>query len=304
LEVEVVVNETCSVLSRERREPIAGTAVSQTVVWIVLEHNGPWGAKALVESDLPPAVKERLLGWEASIEGARIQLVRRNGAADGTIRLWLGHSGLGRERLVHWVLEAVEHVLELDLPALAAALARGEAVEGARVCDRPLVLVCTNGRRDRCCAKLGVAVARALSEQGLDVWQTTHLGGHRFAPTLLQLPAGLCYGRVELDEIPGLAAAISSGRIFRLDRLRGRTALTEAEQAAESEWRARTGAEGIDDLVAAEHVERNGEVLVTLRDHHGIERSFTLQRRKTGVSAPPSCGKPEVDVEAWTVLDR
>jgi hypothetical protein len=297
------VSEYCSVQSRELGEPLAGTAVAQTVVWIVLEHNGPWGAKALVESDLPPAVKERLLRWEQELAGVRIQLARRGGDAKGPIRLWLCHAGLASARLVEWTLPTAEGLLELDLPALAAALARGEAVAGAHEREQPLVLVCTNGRRDRCCAKFGVVVARALADQGLDVWQTTHLGGHRFAPTLLQLPAGLCYGRVQPDEAPTLAQAITAGQVFRLDRLRGRTALAEVEQAAEAAWRMRTGAMAVDDLVAAEHVVGEGTVVVTLRDRQGVEHPITLQRRKTGTTAPPSCDKPAVAVEGWFALE-
>lgn len=297
------MSEYCSVLSSELGEPIAGSAVAQTMVWIVLEHNRPWGAKAVLESELPAAVKDRLLRWERELEGARIQLARRGGDSQGPIRLWLGHTGLGGARLVEWSLPEVEALLDLDVPALAAALARGERIPGAVEREQPLVLVCTNGRRDRCCAKFGVAVARALADQGLDVWQTTHLGGHRFAPTLLQLPAGLCYGRVQPSEAPALAKAIQAGEVYRLDRLRGRVALAEVEQAAESAWRQRTGSMAVDALVAVEQHLRGDTVVVSLRDREGADHSVTLQCRKTGATAPPSCGKPAVTVEGWFVVE-
>ncbi len=71
------------------------------------------------------------------------------------------------------------------------------------VLDEPLItdgttdlLVCTHGRRDRCCGSLGTTLAQELLADrfqfGDDVrlWRTSHTGGHRFAPTALVLPQG------------------------------------------------------------------------------------------------------------------
>lgn len=310
-------------LSRELGEPLGGTAVAHTSVWIVLEHRGPWGAKAVQESDLPPAVKERLAGWEREIEGARVQLARRSGAIerqaqvtgsaakDGPLRLWLGVSDLGRAGLLEHTLAKADDLLPLDLPAWVAALRRGESVEGTHTPAAPLVLVCTNGRRDVCCSKLGTPVIRSLEMlahpathathelPGLDVWQTTHLGGHRFAATLLVLPEGLCYGRVEPHEAPVLAAAVQQQRIYRLDRVRGRTALAGPEQAAEVIWRERTSRLELDALTHIEHEVEGTQVRVTLRDRDGVSHEVRVEQRDLGVTAPPSCGKPPEAVRGW-----
>lgn len=296
------MSEHCSTLSRERGEPVAGSAVTDTSVWIVLEHRGPWGAKAVPESDLPAAVKDRLMGWQDSIEGARVQLVRRSGRAEGPLRFWLGVSDVAGSRLVVWTLASAEALLELDVPAAVDALRAGDALGGAQEVREPLLLVCTNGRRDVCCSRLGVPVARALGEQaGVEVWQTTHLGGHRFAATLLQLPEGLCYGRIEPEDAPGLAQAAIDGTVYRLDRLRGRTALHAAEQAAEAIWRGRTGRLEIGAFARIEHVERDGQVVVTLRDHEGESHEVRLEYRTLGPTAPPSCGKEPAPIGGWFV---
>jgi len=61
------------------------------------------------------------------------------------------------------------------------------------------VLVCTHGRRDRCCGSLGTALAQELladrSVLGTDVriWRTSHTGGHRFAATAVVLPQGTAW---------------------------------------------------------------------------------------------------------------
>ena len=56
----------------------------------------------------------------------------------------------------------------------------------------PLVLVCTNGRHDPCCATFGRPLARVLREgaQRDDVWECSHIGGDRFAANIVILPEG------------------------------------------------------------------------------------------------------------------
>ena len=60
--------------------------------------------------------------------------------------------------------------------------------------------MCTNGRRDRCCALLGRPLAAEIVAAGhSEVWEVTHLGGHRFSPTMLVLPHGYAYGRLTAE---------------------------------------------------------------------------------------------------------
>ena len=219
---------------------------------------------------------------------------------DGPLRLWIGVSDLGASRLCERTIGSPEELLQLDVPAQVRALRAGEVVAGAATPAQPLVLVCTNGRRDVCCAKLGAPVAQALAQQdGLEVWQTTHLGGHRFAATLLQLPEGLCYGRLEPHEAPALAEAIRGGRVYRLDRLRGRTALSEPAQAAEAIWRERSGRLELDALARVAETREGATTVVTLHDREGNTHELRLARRELGTTAPPSCGKEPAAVTSW-----
>jgi hypothetical protein len=58
------------------------------------------------------------------------------------------------------------------------------------------LLVCTHGRRDRCCGSLGTDLAMTLLASpdplgpGVRVSRTSHTGGHRFAPTAMLFPEG------------------------------------------------------------------------------------------------------------------
>lgn len=97
----------------------------------------------------------------------------------------------------------------------------------------PLALVCTNGKRDRCCALLGRPLAAALAASGVEgAWEVTHLGGHRFSPTLLVLPYGYAYGRVEAPAVKEILRGVQEARIV-LEGCRGSSAWERPAQAAE-----------------------------------------------------------------------
>jgi hypothetical protein len=139
-------------------------------------------------------------------------------------------------------------LLDLDLTSLASDTAPGL---GTIVSD-PLLLVCTNGRHDRCCSDLGRPLARALVADGGeagagDVWECSHIGGDRFAANLVCLPEGIYFGRVGADDGPRVAADYRRGRLS-LDHYRGRSCFPALVQAADIFVRAATGLTGIEDL--------------------------------------------------------
>jgi hypothetical protein len=280
-------------------EPIAGSAIASTPIFVALEHPGAWGARAIEDSDLSDAIKARLGAWEEHPVGVRVQLVRRE-APSGARTLLVACCELGRARTVAITLHDVDDLLAVDLDAIVTALRGGAEVPGAVEVDRPQLLVCTNGRRDRCCAKWGLAVYRALDATSIETWQTTHLGGHRFAATLLWLPHGICFGRLTPDEAAGLVAAIERGEIDPIDRLRGRICASAAEQAAEAEWRRRSGSRGVDDIVAIEHDAIAPDAWrVRLRDAAGTWHAIDVVHERTSELVSPSCGKPPAPVMRW-----
>ncbi|MGW0615042.1 sucrase ferredoxin [Streptomyces sp. NPDC002788] len=237
---------TCSSVSRDSDEPVPGTAaIART--WLLLEQPGPWGAKALTSSHLDPAVG-RALEAAAKDTGVRIVLIRRPGRhADrrmpATRRVFAAHTVPGNVWLRSATTSDPARLLELDF----AALGRGDhgsfdAVLGAEPHDdEPLALVCTNGKRDRCCALLGRPLAAELVASGVEgVWEVTHLGGHRFSPTALVLPYGYAYGRAEAHTLKEVLQGAREGRIV-VEGCRGGSAWERPGQAAELAVRTMTG---------------------------------------------------------------
>jgi (2Fe-2S) ferredoxin len=216
----------CSELSLALGEPLHATA-TYAPTWLLVEETLPWGRKAVTEAGFG-ALEAR-----AKEAGVRVGLVRPFRRRPAGPRRAFRVSCAAPEPFV-------ERLAELDLDA------PGERIDG------PLYLVCTNGRRDVCCGRAGRELARALApELGDRLWETSHIGGHRFAPNLVCLPEGLVYGRLDADAARRVVAAHQDGRIV-LEHFRGRSALEPAAQAADFFARRETGRLGIDDDPAAE----------------------------------------------------
>jgi hypothetical protein len=117
--------------------------------------------------------------------------------------------------------------------------------------EGPLYLVCTNGRHDPCCAQFGRPVLRAL---GADtVWESSHLGGERFAGNLVCFPHGIYFGRVDPSNAAALAGGYEQG-VIDLDHYRGRAGDDFVVQAAEFFLRREEGLLGVDDVVPVRRV--------------------------------------------------
>ncbi len=113
----------------------------------------------------------------------------------------------------------------------------------------PLFLVCTHGKHDRCCAKYGRPLYDAVREQVEEgwVWQSTHVGGDRFAGNLVALPDGVYYGRVAASEAWPLLECALQG-LIHLPHYRGRSCHSFPVQAAERAVRELRGLQGVDDV--------------------------------------------------------
>lgn len=244
--------------------PMAGSAATDRA-YLLVENAGPWGRKALAESRYPEAVREGL-ARRADEAGVRVQLVRRHGrtAVTGGIRVFLVYADPRAPWAETTVLDSPEDLLDLDLDGLAAGRSAGLEPH-----SDPLLLVCTNGRRDTCCAELGRPLVASLAAAHPEAtWETTHVGGHRFAGAMLVLPHGLSYGRVDAASGVEIADLAVRGRVAP-DHLRGRSAYPGPVQAAEVTLLGRLGLDGVADLELVS-AEPDGEVIrVTFRSDAG-----------------------------------
>ena len=286
----------CSDASRASDEPLAGTA-PHAEVWLLLEYHSRWGEKAFEQSALPPAVKAHLAAGAAALSPARIQLIRQPAAPTAPQRRFFVAVTRAAHCQVHeFHIDDYNDLLALDIQAVAA----GDAVSAPFTRQEPLFLICVNGKRDRCCARRGLPVYQAMARvwgaqagAGDAVWQTTHIGGHRFAGVGLCFPGGVCYGRLGAEDAKRVVHAAREGRIV-LDRFRGFTSYDGATQAADGLLRAQLGVDALDALrwLATEHT---GEDVWSARFAavDGVVHRVQVAKVRTGVPLHMSCADPE-----------
>jgi len=221
----------CADSARMRGEPLQASAVRYSR-FLLLEAPGGWGSSALDGTAIDSAVA-RWLAAEAAAADVNVLLIRRPGrqapsrpgAASRPAAWALADASPEAERVMWGSWSDPADLLDLDLTADIPATA-------AETGPQRLVLVCTNGKRDQCCAIRGrpVAVAAAAAT-GWDTWECSHLGGHRFAATIMLLPTGDMFGWLDPASAVDVLRRYDAGQIM-LSHYRGRAGQPALEQAA------------------------------------------------------------------------
>jgi hypothetical protein len=221
----------CAELTREAEHPVTGTATG-VAVWFLLEYHGQWRARAEDDNDLPPAVQSHLAEHLAAVPDSRMLFIKQQEMSEEGLRFFVVRTDEVRPRLYKFNLAAHEDLTALDLTAVAA----GDEAFGDQVYEEPLFLVCTNGKRDKCCAKFGMVTFKALldTQRPEAAWQSTHIGGHRYAPNMLFMPHSVNYGLFDPHEVQPAVDAYLRGEIYDLNRYRGRTYYAPPVQAADT----------------------------------------------------------------------
>ena len=211
--------DACSVLSEQAAISAFGTA-SEARFWVAVEQSGPWGRDAMTQSHLDAELGADLAA-ACQTAGGRLLLIRRPGLhADA-------HHRTSRRVLVATRLTGRPELLAGDVPEAADllrlpfdALANGDldavrtALPALVPSPEPALLVCTNARRDVCCAVRGRPVAlQAAAERPGQVWECSHTGGHRFAPTAVLLPHGQTWARLSTELAVSALDAAARGQL-------------------------------------------------------------------------------------------
>lgn len=133
--------------------------------------------------------------------------------------------------------------------SLLLHIADGGRLDGERD-ERVTIICCTDAKQDPCCARYGFATWKALRQAAdpdrFRILQSTHLGGCRFAASLLVLPQRARYGRLEPFEVEDFLGCVGAGVAY-LPAYRGNPLLDAPRQAAEHaalSWAAQNGVSG------------------------------------------------------------
>jgi hypothetical protein len=236
----------CAVFTRASGEDPIGTA-SPSSRFLFVEVPLPWPHKVWAAKRVPPGVVEAL--EQSKARG--LDLKPRAIAPDPE------YSRPGFTRVLHFRrLEGAfttffrdEFLVPRNQAApLLEALLSGPATDRQRFeqfradssSGRDL-LVCTHGAEDACCGTFGFPLYRSLrqhyaaqSDGHLRVWRVSHIGGHRFAPTMLDFPLGPCWAHLDAETLDMVVRR--QGPVERLRcHYRGLSGWDFFEQVAERE---------------------------------------------------------------------
>jgi hypothetical protein len=237
-------SQLCSIYSREIGEDPAGSAPSWQSC-LVLEFPKPWKDEVTDSAHFPAEVSDALAKAEAEGRTVRLQCVTPDPeyTTVGHTRVMLFY----RNPAPAAAFGKIDYVVPNDQAAdLATAIIENphalqkydqyrDETNGVRD-----ILVCTHGSRDTCCATFGIPIYQLLRQEygpaldgRLRVWRASHLGGHRLAPNIVDLPEGRNWVRPDISQLDALV--YRRGNVTDVSSLyRGLVRLdTPFEQAAE-----------------------------------------------------------------------
>jgi hypothetical protein len=210
----------CSEMSFQVGEDPIGSAIPcQT--YILVECPLPWTAQAFESKAVPQNLRELVQAVKRSGLSIRFLLINQGVNHDCChviVYHQPSHLFLQKYQRLEWTIDRIEQAA----PLICNYLSGRRVASESSTLKRDL-LICVHGSHDKCCAKYGLPFYRqALStiaqygDPSIRLWQTSHFGGHRFAPTLIDLPEGRYYGRLDQDMLRMMI--MRSGDLHRLSQ--------------------------------------------------------------------------------------
>jgi hypothetical protein len=200
----------------------------------------------LSDSNLSAELKNYLNQLIRRIPRSRLLFIKQERRRERDFNFFIIRARERNPFIVRFELDDYEKLRECYMDV--AACAAGEKSAGGEIINGPLYLVRTHGKRDKCCAKFGFPIYKSLrAERDGSVWQSSHVGGDRFAANLLCFPHALFYAHMTEKSAHEVVTRYEQQQIV-LEKFRGRACYSYPVQSAEFFIRKQSGITGIDDL--------------------------------------------------------
>ncbi|QEM82730.1 sucrase ferredoxin [Halomonas binhaiensis] len=277
----------CTELSLDQDDPLAGSAAHVEHNLLISWPRAKWARSLRIAGDMPEALSQRLDAIAGN--GRRINLIHRRGMPSHLHRIFLMPE--------RQAFDVPRESLEAFLDAWQAGKPLDSWYHGP--VDQDLMLCCTHGKKDKCCAKYGYSAYRALhqaaqeGELPFDVWECTHLGGCRLAASCILLSPVRKYGRITPEQARPLLEHEAQGQRY-LPCYRGDSRLNPVQQCAH--------------LAALEylsrHVTNDVQPHLSIHDDQGDEeqRQVTLHWHIPSSQGPAAQGKIRITCQALTIM--
>lgn len=276
-------------------EALPGTAKTGST-YVLFEWPGAWSRDVLdggtFGEELTAKLKAHMERYNATLLLIRHSTREARQITDHHVYLVFADQGV--TEVLH--VDGPEDVLDLDLS--------GVGKNGAKLRTTPLLLICTHGKRDTCCAVKGRPLVNEL-RRGDEVWETSHIKGHRFAPTMMLMPWAFSFGHMSREATSAMLDHAEDG-LFFVPGNRGRGTLTPPEQTAEIAVAAELSHQGIkvgiDQLQV--RIDANGNdptATVTVKNRDTGDEYEVKLRQKEIEGVVDSCGKAPKTGKGWVV---
>jgi hypothetical protein len=275
----------CSNISSQVEETLIGSA-TPFQSFVLIECPFPWSVNAFDSHWIPQSLRD--LVALVKMSGLPIRFLLINQA--GRVRRIKKQSTtvLVYERAANIFCQGYQrYEWQVNQPEEIAPLVQAYLVGQIppQVSNRPTrdLLVCVHGSHDQCCGKYGMPFYREaiatisqlnaqlnaqLQDQSIRLWQASHFGGHRFAPTLIDFPTGRYYGRMSQTALRSILTR--SGDLQIMPQIyRGWSILPSGLQVAEQALWQYYGWQWFDYKIAYQMISQ---------DPHGIKAKLSVVR--------------------------
>jgi hypothetical protein len=190
----------CADNSRSLKEDIIGSAPNNQT-YVLIECPTPWAENAFNSRCVPLSLKTLKEKIQREKMPVNLLLINEHHSSKQTksIIIFKRKQGLSKSySRLELEVQSLEEVASLVESYLHETDLEDAYSESSSIRD---ILVCTHGSHDKCCAKYGIPFYREALETirnlqltDVRIWQSSHFGGHRFAPTAIDFPEGRYYG--------------------------------------------------------------------------------------------------------------
>ena len=287
----------CADSSRASGEPLAGTG-SPYRAFMLLEYRPNWHPKTtkIGNSSVDIGLQSYISTAMETAGDVQLLYIRQLNRRDGPLRCFFAFPDAFAPRI--YAIDLAQYTDILQYP-LADWL--GGDIPETHAHEEPIYAVCAHKERDRACGTYGWEVYSALRELvGGQVWQSSHIGGHRYAGTLLAFPRGTYYGHLEGSDAAPLVEAEERDQLY-LAKLRGRACYDNPAQAAEATLREKLDLLDYNALrlkSLSEVGAQQWQVAFAQRD--GTEYVLDVQRQQSEYTVVKSSGGTPEAVKVYT----
>ena len=228
---------SCTTAARLANEdPIATAYPVQT--YVLVECPLPWAAKAWDSPQISDLLRKTIHHVTESYPAVKALLINQDRTRSSPHRRVIIYQRQNREFVsgfdrYEFVIDTLDEAASLIQNFFKGIFLRKFLIQNVQD-----ILVCTHGSRDQCCGRYGEPFyAQAYKivrsqDHNRQVWRSSHIGGHRFAPTAVTFPDGRYYARLDAFSFNSLLQR--SGDINLLTPIyRGSSLISEVLQELE-----------------------------------------------------------------------